>query len=292
MKDLSEFYRNDIIDMKNQSLREGIYPDEWKISAVTPIPKVKGTRNVTEFRAVNSIKIIDKIAQKFVKKQLELHVDLNIILTEYQSAFRESAFNLILNKWKMGLEKGNNIVVVFLDLQRAFETVCREKLIFKLEKYGVNGTVKNWFHSWINDRKQYTVFEGVQSEMKAIDFGVPQGTPLSCVLFLLYINEITKCVQKCEICLFADDAVMWIIGKDVIELIMTVNQEFQTISQFLKMNKLKLDHNKTKYMLLTNNGNNCDGSINIDGENIEKVDVIKYLGVMVDCKLKFRENTD
>lgn len=294
--DVTDRFASELLSIINESLREGLCPEFWRRTTVTPIRKVAGTHEVANFRAVNNISVGDKIIQKFVKERLEMHLRINNILVENQSAFRqhhscESAFNLLLNDWKLEVEAGNKVVCVFLDLKRAFETVDRKILLDKMKEYGISGNAHNWFKSWLENRQQCTVFNGEKSSFRQINVGVPQGTPLSCILFLLYINCIVKCLTHCKINLFADDAVIWISGKDMNELLAMLNTELDRVYEYLCKNKLKLNIQKTKCMVI--GGRQTDEiDVIINGEKLDVVDKIKYLGVMVDKKLRFRDNTD
>lgn len=135
-----------ICEIVNESLRSGVCPNEFKISTVIPIQKISGTRKAEEYRPINMISVIDKILQNVVKEQLENFLKTNNILIESQSGFRvghscESAINLVVLQWMKDLSDGKIIVIVFLDLKRAFETVDRPIMLHKLTSYGITGTV-------------------------------------------------------------------------------------------------------------------------------------------------------
>lgn len=227
-----------------------------------------------------------------MQEQLLLHLEINCVLNECQSGFRpkhscESAFN----QWKKEIEQGNKIIVVFLDLKRAFETVDRKILVKKLENYGITGVVLKWFKSYLSDRKQYTVFKGEKSAEMRNDIEIMQRTPLSCLLFIIYINDIVKVLKKCNINLFCDDGLIWIAGKELRAMKSVINLELTCIYKCLNMNLLSLNVPKTKCMII---GGDTMGSgdIVINGEIIEKVELMKYLGVMVDSRLLFKENIE
>ena len=277
----------------NQSFESGMFPDVLKYTVVVPIPKVKGSNRAEEMRPVNTACTIDKLLQTIVKIQLQEHIDRCNILYTYQSAYRqyhscETALNLLLIDWKEAKERKKVIVAVFLDFKRAFETVNRKILYMILQKYGVTGTALQWFRSWLTNRKQFTRYGDRISGERRNEFGVPQGTPLSCIMFLLYINSIACVLKHCKISMFADDTLVWIEANTVDEAIRLMNEDLSRISVFLKMLKLKLNTQKTKAMLF--NARQVGDDIRIDGEVIEKVQLIKYLGVMIDSYLSFAEN--
>lgn len=286
-----------VLKIYNSSLSEGIFPDVLKFTIVHPIPKVKGTNKADEFRPVNSASPLDKVLQTAVKIQLENHLSVNKILSDVQSGFRgkhscETSINLILLSWKEAIMNKKKIIAVFLDLRRAFETVDRNILIEILHLYGLSGTVLEWFRSWLTNRRQYTKFRDNCSIEIANDLGIPQGTPLSCILFILYINELPNCLIHCRINLFADDTLIWIESDDVQGAVNMMNEDLERVGKFLQMLKLKLNTSKTKYMALGFNCNEYDLKIQIDSCDIDKVNVMKYLGVMIDKNLLFNENID
>lgn len=297
LKDFNEKCAELTTALINESLKAGIFPEEWKTSMVTPIQKVKRTIDIKEHRAINNIKATDKICEIFVKEQLEEHFKENNCIAVNQSAFRkahscETSVNLILNEFKCEMEKGNAIAVLSLDLKRAFELVDRKILAKKLKNSGIGGSVAKWFDSWMNNRKQYTVYNGRKSKTIEIGNGIAQGTPLSCLLFLIYFNDISKIFEKCSINLFADDTLIWYSASTIEEAVLVMNEEMQKLDAFLKMHKLKLNAQKTKWMAINKKTRTSNLHVTIDGCDIEEVQSIKYLGVIVDNKLSFKENFD
>lgn len=286
-----------IVDMFNKSISEGIFPDIWKCTVVQPIPKVHRTNKSDEFRPINMTATMDKVLQTIIKNQLEKHLHDNEILSEYQSAFRgqhscETAINLILVKWKEAIMNKKKIVAVFLDLKRAFETVDREILCKILYYYGVKGITLKWFESWLNNRKQKTIFNNECSETKINNIGIPQGTPLSCILFVVYINVIVSSVRNCKINLFADDTLLWVEDEDQKNAFELLNADLKLLSNCLNMLKLKLNTDKTKYMCIGFDNINPRFCVKINDCDLSEVTVIKYLGVMIDNKLNFNKNIE
>lgn len=260
---------------------------------MTPIPKVKNTNKPEELRPINMCHIVDKILQTVVKEQLEDYIDDNHLLYDKQSAYRaehscETALNLVLNEWLEKREQKHKIVAVFLDLSRAFETVDREILIDVLNYNGITGTVLKWFKSWLEDRTQLTNFNETLSEPLPINVGLPQGTPLASLLFIMYMNSIVNYVHNSKPNLFADDILLWIAGVDIIDSVNKINEDLQRVNTFLRMMKLKLNVNKTKFMIIGERNETISYEIMIGGQNIERVNQMKYLGVVIDDQLTFK----
>lgn len=197
----------------NESIQTGYFPQAWKLSTVTPIPKVIITRNANEFRAINTMPVDEKIAELIIKEQLVKFVENNSKLASHQSAFRakhscETTINYIINDWKVALENGEIVVVVSLDLRRAFETIDREKMIESLLEIGVSGRELEWFTNFLSDRRQQTKYNGCMSNEIEVPIGLPQGTALSVILFIIYINNVTKLDLNGNVILFADDTML------------------------------------------------------------------------------------
>lgn len=287
---------DEIVDIFNESFRTGVFPDAWKFTIVTPIPKIKGSTKAEDQRPINNCHQFDKAIQTLAKQQLDEHIRANNIISECQSAYREkhsceTALNFVLAGWIQKRASKQKIVAVFLDLSRAFETIDREILIDILEKNGIGGIVLNWFKSWLTNRRQYTRYKEILSEPKHVDDGIPQGTPLSSVLFNLYINLIVRCLVFCEIKLFADDCLIWIAADDLDDAVEKMNSDLTRIWCLLQTLKLKLNSLKTKCMYI-GAANRSDYSIDIDGQTIECVEKIKYLGVIIDDRLTFKDHCE
>ena len=286
-----------LVNLINDSFVYGIFPDCWKYTIVCPIPKVKGTDRPEELRPVNNCHPIDKTIQTLAKQQLEEHLKQNNLISECQSAYREkhsceTAINFVLTSWIQKREMKKKILAVFLDLSRAFETVDREILIDILQLNGIGGNVLAWFKSWLTGRKQFTKFEEQLSEPRDINDGIPQGTPLSAILFTLYINLIVECVRHCHIKLFADDCLIWIDVDNLNEAVVKIIEDLTNISRLLQELRLKLNPSKSKFMVIGDTTDTLDIDLSVDGQTIERVKKIKYLGVVIDDRLTFKDHCD
>lgn len=283
-----------MLNIINQSLAEGRFPDSWKCSIVTPIEKTRGTNKCEEFRPINSLPLYEKVFEKIVHTQLEEHLENNEIIIENQSGFRkghscEAALNMVLTSWKETMSRRKSILCVFLDLKRAFETIDRAILLEKLSKYGVNGVEKDWFTSYLTGRTQITNVNGKLSIAERVTLGVPQGSILGPMLFNIYINDMGKVIRNSRLALFADDALLFVEADSALECENQMMEDLSELNQWLKANKLKLNVSKTKCMLL-----NEDRAINltIDNEIVQQVKEMKYLGVVIDQKLKFESHVN
>lgn len=180
-----------MMNLINESLETGYFPDEWKMTTVHPIPKIGKTIKAEEHRPINTMPIDEKIIETIVKNELIKYIERCKLLYKNQSAFRknhlcETTMNYLLHNINMSLDNDEFTVIVFLDLKRAFETVDRNLLLKKLESFGIKGNELDWFGSYLKNRRQRTKYKNTMSDEIDVPIGIPQGTPLNVLLFMLY----------------------------------------------------------------------------------------------------------
>lgn len=301
LKTIFEEIKYPLLNIINLSLETGEIPKNMKLSTVVPLRKISGTKKVEQFRPVNMLPTTAKILEKIVYCQLLNYVEMNNIFYEYQSGFRknyncETAFQYILNEWKEKSDNNMFTVVVFLDLKRAFETINREKLIKKLENYGLSGIVLKWFYNYLRHREQRVKCGETISGNLTVEHGVPQGSILGPLLFMLYINNICESLKHCKIHLFADDAVLYFSGNNLEDINKCINDDLKNVANWLQDNALKLNLDKTNAMLISEKPRTAaemnDFKIKIEGVEIKIIDKVKYLGIIINSNLKFGDHID
>ncbi len=236
--------------------------------------------------------------EKMMHARMMAFINKYEILYECQFGFRKNfstsmAVLDVINMIQKELYDDNFVLGVFMDLQKAFDTITFDTLLSKLEHYGFRGFTASWFTSYLVGRSQYTVVNGNDSLTKIITCGIPQGTVLGPLFFLLYINDIPNSVKHSRIKLFADDSNLFIVSNNLDTLFSTANEEVDTLSSWIAANKLFINYDKTNYMLFQPSKFQRKGLSNvtilpplsITGHVIQRVHVVKYLGIYIDENL-------
>lgn len=287
---------NRFLQLINDILERGCFPKNWKTSTIIPLEKKSNTIKCEEYRPINMVPVYEKLLELVVNKQIVEYVETNNLLTKYQAGFRkqnscESALQTVLSKWKNALNNKQIVGVVFIDFRRAFETINRDLLLLKLKNFGMGSVVINLLREYLEDRMQICKYNDSESTSKKSVYGVPQGTVMGPNLFVMYINDIVQYVDKCEIQLFADDTLLYIVGENVCDIVNVVNNELAALQKWLSSNSLSVNTEKTKFMLVKSRYNFIDtvnhSGVYINGKKIEQVKECKYLGVVIDDKLTF-----
>lgn len=302
MKDLFSVVGYPLLNLVNTCLQTGVLPAILKCSTVIPVPKISKPVKPEDLRPINLLPVVDKIIEILVHEHLTDYLSKQNILYANQSGFRcnhstESACQLVCNMWKKDMDDGKIIISVFIDLKRAFETIDRQKLLYKCKNYGITGVVLKWLENYLSGRCQKTKTSGNYSLEMGTVYGVPQGSVLGPLLFILYVNDISLYLQQSFVNLFADDTLISVSGKNFEEIVEVMNEELGILNKWLMANKLKLNSLKTKCMILGSNSNvakfnRCNFVIEIGDTKISYVYEIKYLGIIFDPQLKFSKHID
>jgi len=215
----------------------------------------KGDRSQpSNYRPISLLSIFDKLLEKLMFNRLISFLERNSILYNYQFGFRKNhstslALIDVVDNIYQNLDASLTVVGIYLDLTKAFDTVNHELLLYKLQNYGIRGIAYHWFKSYLCNRQQFTVINNVSSCFTYVPCGVPQGSTLGPLLFLLYINDISRVLPGENVKLFADDTNLFISGVDVNTLNQKCNYCIDTLNRWFVANRLHVNVDKTNIMV-------------------------------------------
>ena len=240
----------------NLSLTEGVFPDDLKLTNVIPLFKADDSMLFNNYRPVSILCVISKVFEKIMFNRLQKFLNDFNILYKNQFGFRRNhsthmAHIVLMDKIVHALENGECVIGLYLDFSKAFDTVNHAILLNKLEHYGIRVNALSWFKSYLTNRRQFVTYNDIKSAKKIMSCGVPQGSILGPLLFLIYINDLANvCVHTLPI-LFADDTNLFISGKNLNDMAVLINHELEEISTWLKATRLSLNVKKTHFMVFS-----------------------------------------
>ena len=308
MKMLKEIMPSIIEPVKhlfNLSLRTGFIPESYKCAKIIPIHKASEKDRFDNYRPISILPAFSKLLEKLVCYQVVNFLEKNNIFYEHQYGFRKNRDTTqplvhLINKIYEGLNKPTSeyTLSIFVDLRKAFDTCDFSILLNKLKHYGFRGLSLKWFENYITGRTQYVNVNGENSKEKNITVGVPQGSVIGPILFLIYINDLPKATQFFA-SLFADDTLFAVTGSDPKRLIEFANEELEKCSTWFKANKLSLNVSKTKFMIFRSNSLpsvSKDFKLFINQFEIERIGTncktksFKFVGVSLDETLTWDQH--
>ena len=272
-----------LVKIINQSFAEGVVPN---VAKIIPFYKSGDKNTLGNYRPVAILPLFSKIWEKLFYDRLMKFLDRHNILYTHQYGFRpkysiDYAVMSLQNYIIKEFEKGNYTIGIFLDLSKAFDTLDKNLLLNKLHSYGIRGIPNKWINSYLSDRNQHVQLRNILSDKNFIDTGVPQGSVLGPVMFLLYVNDLPNFDNKVFTLMFADDSSLFISGPNLDELNASHDQTKNIIikvQNWINTNKLSLNLKKTKFMIFSTRDIKEHEYINVRNFKIERVRLFKFLG--------------
>lgn len=243
----------------NKLLLKSVFPSSWKLANVCPIYKKSDPSKTCNYRPISLLCCLGKVMERCIHKYLYNHVISNKLLTPFQSGFikGDSTINqltFLYNDISKALDEGKEVRAVFCDISKAFDRVWHQGLLYKLSSLGIQGSLLQWFSSYLADRKQRVIVSNTSSTLFNINAGVPQGSILGPLLFLIYINDIVTDIEA-NIRLFADDTSLYIIVEDPNSSAAILNCDLSKISVWSKTWLVSFNPSKTEHVLFSRKRN-------------------------------------
>ena len=296
----------------NNFLCNGIFPCILKTGSITPIFKKGDSRYLNNYRPISTLPIFGKIFEKIIYNRLYNFLQSNNVIYENQFGFRKQhstshAVNYSINKILSEIERKKHMIGIFIDLSKAFDTIEHSKLLDKLKFYGVRGRCFDILKSYLSNRTQKTKFQGIYSDESNVEYGVPQGSVLGPLLFIIYINDIVNSADLGSFVLFADDTNIFIEGESIEEAYRKGNHVLGKIEDYMIKNQLHINIDKSCCMefcpKLKSDTMTCarsrpyctkslSNSLYLCGKELKKVQKVKFLGVVIDNKLSWEAQID
>ena len=283
----------------NKCFENGEYLNLLKIAKVIPIYKKGNRSDVGNYRPISVLSVLNKVFEKLIYKRLYSFFEKYKLFYEFQFGFRGGHSTIqalieVLDKIRDSIEKGKIVCGIFADLSKAFDTVDHKILLEKLNHYGIRGNAHSLIKDYLQNRKQYVQIGDIKSRLLPINCGVPQGSVLGPLMFLIYVNDIAIKCPHGMIRLFADDTNIFIEHTDINSLMGNAKEIIEYLNLWFKTNKLTLNINKTNFIIFTTQKKreqiDIPNTLQIENVVINRISHTKYLGLIIDEQLSWKEH--
>ena len=284
-----------ISSLINKSIELGIFPSRLKEAYVLPLFKSGAKDDPNNYRPISILPTISKIFERHVANQLHSYFDKTDILHTYQSGFRknhscQTSLIALTDKWLKQMDNGKLIGTIFIDLKKAFDMVDHKILIEKLKIYHFNKLTVSWFVSYLENRNQTVKVGNTVSSVGILKYGVPQGSILGPLLFLLYINDLPMIIKHTEMDIYADDSTLHTADKHTSIIEKNLQKDLNSIQTWCKKNNMSINPTKTTSMLIGSQHRiktSSDLLLHLNNTIIQSVKTQKVLGIHLDSNLKW-----
>ena len=307
VKDSAELISAPLTYLINMSLMTSTFPADWKAAKIIPAHKSGARSNCDNYRPISVLPILSTVIEKIVHRQVMEFLDTNKLLSKFQYGFRpklstEYAATILFDDIRRSVDKDQLVGAVFVDLSKAFDTISHAILLEKLAIYGIKNNELEWFSDYLFSRKAVVAFNSCLSEEQVLLTGVPQGSIIGPLLFLVSFNDAVEVMEYSSILMYADDTVLYVAGKEIDSIENKLSKEMDNLSEWLRCNELilNLKKGKTESILFGTaqriaKQRNEPLKVAISQPTptvINNTTVYKYLGVQVDTKLNLNSHFD
>ena len=289
VKHLSTILSPILCKLINKSFQMGHFPEFCKIARVVPLYKSGDSTNVNNYRPISILPIFSKNFEKIVYQQIFGYFQKFGLLSKNQFGFRKnlSTSDAIIDMTQFvydSLDKGKTVISFFFDFTKAFDCVNHSVLLSKLEHYGIRGLANDWFKSYLSNRNQCVVINGISSTTMPIEYGVPQGSTLGPLLFLIFINDFPSCSNFFKFTLFADDSTLTCCfdHSDLNLIKNELESQLLPVNQWLSLNRIKVNSTKSNFMIFSYRKNMKIDHVNFGTNRLFQVHSTKFLGIYID----------
>ena len=293
VKETMKILSSEFTHLFNLIIRTGQFPDKWKVATVTPIPKVANPKSCNELRPISILPLPGRLMEQIIHTQVKFYLEESKFFAIEQNGFRSQhsttkALATIMDQLLSNMDEGRLSVSVFLDFKKAFDTIDHTILIQKLELAGIDESTCRLIKNYLTGRTQTTKINGHISSTRTVKTGVPQGSTLGPLLFLIFINDLPLVSQEARFIMFADDAVLTVDHKSIKQAEKIMNEILKNIARWCTENKLTLNTKKTEYVIFgTKAMKRKAGQIELalGEETLREKQSYKYLGTILDATL-------
>ena len=291
LKRSAEFICESLCHLFNQSMAMGSLPKDWTSANIIPVHKKGDRRTAANYRPISLTSIVVKVMERIICKQLTAALEKSDCLSDTQFGFRaqRSTVSLLLSAvhdWSLCLELRNSVHCVFLDFAKAFDCVAHEHLLIKLQCLGIDGRLLEWIRSFLTHRLQRVVVNGTYSDWLSVRSGVPQGSVLGPLLFLLYIDDMHRVVKHSKLKLYADDVALYREIKSKTDC-MLLQEDLDRICDWATKWQLRLNVSKCESFLISNKRKTISFDYYVNHSPLSWKSTVKYLGVMLRSNLSW-----
>ena len=285
-----------VCKLMNVCIDTNSFPSDWKCAKVSPLFKKGKKEFLCNYRPISILPVLSKCLEKHIHVHFYNFLNVHNLISDSQSGFRanhscQTALTNITNTWYDAIDKGLLTGVLFLDFRKAFDLVNHQILLSKLKLYGCSSKTVEFFQSYLSGRFQILNFKNTLSDSLPLSVGVPQGSILGPLLFILYVNDLPLATNHCSLYMYADDTAAQTHAKSLDIVNQYLSDDAKLVSKWCDINKMCINTEKTKAMLVTTSQRKCklkdDLSVLINNVNIENVNNEKLLGVTIDSCLSW-----